>query len=172
MKDATWGVILFGVALRVGPASAESVRVMPATVATTDTSAVFPRFTLIEFQYPQGVAASAGAWARLQRGDGVRPGVVADVEVGLSGAALHLGLGASTSLEAEVEKARSLGVQGVLLRTWPWWSPWLPTSTTYGGVEVFGHAFAFRCSLGVLWATDSGTSPTRTLTGGCGLGWP
>jgi len=172
MKRAAWGVMLWGVALRAAPAAAQSAQVMPPASARVETSRVFPRFTLIELQYPQGVAVSAGAWVRPQGGDGIRPGLVADVEAGLSGASLDLGLGGSTSLEAEVEKARSFGVQVVLLRTWPWWSPWLPTSTTYAGVQIFGHAFAFRCSVGLLWGVDRSTSLTRTLIGGCGLGWP
>ena len=172
MKRAAWSVVLWGVALRAAPAAAQSTQVTPLATARVDASPVFPRFTLIELQYPQGVAVSAGAWVRPQSGARLRPGLVADVEAGLSGASLDLGLGGSTSLEAEVEKARSFGVQGVLLRTWPWWSPWLPTSTTYAGVQIFGHAFAFRCSVGLLWGVDRSTSPTRTLIGGCGLGWP
>jgi len=173
MKSTVWVPIACVVALRVGPAAAQMAPPMPATARTpSDTSVVIPRFTLIELQYPQGVAASAGTWIRIPSGNGFRPGLVTDAEIGLGGASLNLGLGISTSPNTEVEKGRSLGVQGVLLRTWPWWSPWLPTSTTYGGVEIFGHVFAYRCSLGVLWSVDRGVAPARLLTGGCGLGLP
>jgi hypothetical protein len=173
MKRAAWGTIACAVALYAVPASGESTQSMPVIApATADTSVAFPRFTLIELQYPQGVAASAGTWIWLPNGSRFRPGLVTDVEVGLSGAALNLGLGVSTSPDTRYEAARSLGAQGVLLRTWPWWSPWLPTSTTYGGAEIFGHLFAFRCSLGVLWSVDRGSSPARTVMGGCGLGLP
>ena len=172
-KRAVWGAVACAVALCAGSAVAESEDPMRPTVpATAETSVVVPRLTLIELQYPQGVAASAGTWIRISTGSGFRPGLVADGQIGLSGASLNAGVGLSTSPNTDVEKARSFGVQGVLLRTWPWWSPWLPTSTTYGGVEVFGHVFAFRCSLGMLWSVDRGTSPARTLTGGCGIGLP
>lgn len=165
-------LVVMCVAFCARPTAAEPAEAKPTGAASSDTPVVFPRLTLIELQYPQGVAVSIGAWARPWRGDGLRPGFVADVEAGLSGASLNLGLGGSTPLNGDVERARTFGVQGVLLRTWPWWSPWLPTSRTYGGVEVFGHAFAFRCSLGLLWAVDRSIAPTRTVTGGCGLGWP
>jgi hypothetical protein len=137
-----------------------------------DACVVVPRFTLVEFQYPQGLAVSAGTWLRVPGRKSLRPGLVADAEIGLSGAALDLGLGFSTSPNTSYEKARSLGVQGVVLRTWPWWSPWLPTSTAYVGAEVFGHLFAFRCTLGMLWSVDGPASPARMIMGGCGLGIP
>jgi hypothetical protein len=169
MKRPVWVAVVCAIALRAWPAAAQSGH---PTASTSDVSVVVPRFTLIELQYPQGIAASAGTWIGIPSGGAYRPGLVADVEVGLSGVSLSLGPGVSTTPNTDVEKARSLGVQGVLLRTWPWWSPWLPTSTTYGGVEAFGHLFAFRCSLGVVWSIDRGASPARSLRGGCGLGLP
>jgi hypothetical protein len=168
-KPAAWAAIACAIALRAVPAAAEQAQPI---AARAETSVVIPRFTLIELQYPQGVAASAGTWIRIPGGDGLRPGLVADAELGLSGSALDLGVGVSTSPSASYEKARSIGVQGVLLRTWPWWSPWLPTSATYGGAEIFGHFFAVRCSLGLLWSVDGATLPARSIIGGCGLGLP
>jgi len=132
----------------------------------------FPRFTVVEAQYPQGVAASIGSWVLLPSRWEHRMGGVADLELGLSGASLVIGAGATSSPTAPYERASSLGVQGVLHRTWPWWSPWLPTAATFGGAEVFAHLFAFRCSAGVLWPLTAGAGSSPLVIGGCGLGTP
>jgi hypothetical protein len=132
----------------------------------------FPRFTLIELQYPQVVAASAGVWAWLPVGSEHRPGVVGDVELGIGGATFALGPGVSTAPHSHYENGWSLGVQGVVHKPWSWWSPWLPTSSTFAGGELFAHLFAYRCSLGVMWNVAPGGTPARVFTGGCGLGWP
>jgi len=151
----------------------DEVRALPAApTPSADNSTVFPRFTLIELQYPQGLAASAGVWVWGPAGPKYRAGLVTDAEVGGSGASLNLGLGLSTSPDTSYERSWSFGVQGVLHRTWPWGSPWLPTSTTYGGGELFVHAFAFRCSVGLLWNVSDDQLPARTVTGGCGIGTP
>lgn len=166
-----WGALACAAVLRAGPAAAQTVT-LPAARNDADPSRILPRLTLIELQYPQGVAATGGAWLWLSTGQGLRPALLAEAAVGLSGAALDLGLGGSSAASVDVEKARAFGVEGVLLRTWPWWSPWLPTSSTYGGVHLFAHLFAYRCSLGMLWSLDREASPARTFTGGCGIGTP
>jgi hypothetical protein len=135
-------------------------------------STFFPRFTLVEIQYPQLVAASIGTWILLPPTWEHRVGGVADVELGLSGASIAVGGGATSSPTASYERASSLGVQGVLHRTWPWWSPWLASSATFGGAEVFAHLFAFRCSLGVLWPLTPAKDSSPFVVGGCGVGIP
>ncbi|HLK92702.1 MAG TPA: hypothetical protein VKZ18_22605 [Polyangia bacterium] len=165
-----WGALACAVVLRAAPTAAQVVA-MPATRTVADPSRFLPRVTLMELQYPQGVAASGGAWLRLSTDDRLRPAFLAEAEVGLAGAALDLGLGGLGS-GTDVDNAQSFGAEGVLLRTWPWWSPWLPTSTTYGGVQLFVHRFAYRCSVGMLWSLDRDARPARTFIGGCGVGTP
>jgi hypothetical protein len=132
-------------------------------------SRLFPRFAL-QLQYPQAVAASVGSWLRFWGNAAQVGGIVGDAELGLSGASIKLGLGVSTSEGASYEKAWSFGIQGTAHRTWPWWSPWLPESTTLGGGEVFVTYFAVRCSAGAMWSMSSDASPS--LVFGCGLGLP
>ena len=135
-------------------------------------STFVPRFTLVEIQYPQLVAASVGSWVLLPVRWEHRVGAVADWEVGLSGASLAVGGGATSSPTASYERGSSLGIQAVLHRTWPWWSPWLPTSATFAGAEVFAHLFAFRCSLGALWPLSATSGSSALVVGGCGIGIP
>ena len=68
------------------------------------------------------------------------------------------------------EKVWSLGLQGSLHHTWPWWSPFLPEAATYAGAELFGAYFAVRCSAGARWPVRGAATPTLVL--GCGLGLP
>ena len=127
-----------------------------------------PRFTLIEVQYPQLVAASGGAWLFAPSESGPFPGAVGDVELGLSGVTLALGAGVLSS-GGIVQQASSFGLQGVVHRSWPWGSPWLRPGGTFVGGEVFGHFFVLRCSAGLLWSVTDGA---RVPTVGCGLGIP
>jgi hypothetical protein len=108
-----------------------------AEAAELESSRVFPRFTFVELQYPQGVAASGGLWLRL----------------------------------AETPQ-RVFGVQGIALRTWSWWSPWLPTSSTFAGGQVFAAYFAVRCSAGALWPTSGEFHSSWRVLAGCGVGLP
>ena len=85
-----------------------------------------------------------------------------------------LGLGVVSSPKTSYEQIYAGGIQAVAHRTWPWGSPFLPSSTTYVGVEVFGHVFAFRCSAGVMWRR-SGNVIVRSSAipiVGCGIGLP
>ena len=133
---------------------------------------IVPRFTLIELQYPQGVAASGGMWLRLAESPGRVWGAVGDLGVGLSGTTVALGLGASSTDRTSYEHIWSFGVQGIAHRTWPWWSPWLPTSSTFAGGQVFAGYFAVRCSVGAMWPTSEGTNLSWRIVGGCGVGLP
>jgi hypothetical protein len=132
----------------------------------------FPRFTLVEAQYPQGIAASIGSWILLPSSREFRMGGVADFELGLSGSSLALGVGTTSSPTRSYETGSSFGVQGVLHRTWAWWTPWLSRSASYAGAEVFASYFAFRCTAGVLWPVRPGEPEGAHLMGGCGLGSP
>jgi hypothetical protein len=139
-----------------------------------DVGSRFPlRYTFIEVEYPQIVAASVGLWAVLKPMEKRDVGLVGDIDLGISGAELAIGLGARSSGASPVEHAGSFGLQGVALRTWPWWSPVLPTSATFVGAQAFGHFFAFRCSVGVLWnlSKNDGTASPLPI-GGCGIGLP
>lgn len=135
---------------------------------------LLPRFTLIEAGYPQLLSASVGVWIVMVPVSGQHDaGVVGDFRLGLSGATAAVGIGANSLRTASKEKVSSFGLEGLIHRTWPWWSPWLHTSATYAGVEAFGHLFAFRCSVGIMWnivGDESHSSPFAT--GGCGLGLP
>ena len=136
-------------------------------------SRLIPRFTLIEADYPQIVAASAGGWLLLETKGAFHTGVVGDLQVGLSGPMIALGVGATSEQTTSNEHATSFGLQGVMHRTWPWWDPVLPTSATFAGAELFGHFFIFRCSLGIMWKVGGGqTGPSPIPMGGCGLGLP
>lgn len=141
-----------------------------AHAAEPEYSRVFPRFTLLQLQYPQAVAVSAGSWVRLWGSAEQVGGLVGDAELGLSGASVKLGLGASSSESVNYERGWSFGVQATALRTWPWWSPWLPTSATFAGGELFAAFSMYRCSVGAMWAFSADASPR--LVGGCGLGLP
>ena len=140
-----------------------------AGAADAGPSTFVPRLTFIEVQYPQGVAASAGTWFRFFNGDRRTVGVVGDIGVGLSGVSIAAGPGVSSPDSTEYERIWSFGLQGSALRTWPWWSPWLATSRTFVGGEVFAAYFAVRCSVGAMVAT-SDASPF--VVGGCGVGLP
>jgi len=132
-----------------------------------------PRFTLVEVQYPQIVAGSVGIWMLLTTGRVFQVGPVADLEVGLSGPTIALGVGATSAQTTSNEHVSSFGLQGALHRTWPWWDPLLPTSATFAGVELFGHFFAVRCSLGLMWNVAGGQAKSSPFpVGGCGLGLP
>ena len=143
-----------------------------AGAAELESSRVFPRFTLIELQYPQGVAASGGMWLRLTESPRGVFGMVGDLGVGLSGATVALGLGGSASDRTNYERVWSFGVQGVAYRTWPWWSPWLPTSSTFGGGQAFAAYFAIRCTAGAIWPISTGTDLSWSVVVGCGVGLP
>jgi len=99
-------------------------------------------------------------------------GVVAEGEIGLSGVTLALGPGTMNARRYGYEWATSFGVTGVVHRTWPWWSPWLPTSATFAGAEAFVRVLILRCSFGMLWPMESRIDASRTWIGGCGLGTP
>jgi hypothetical protein len=129
-----------------------------------------PRFVLLQLQYPQIVAVSAGSWLRLAGDEQRLLGLVGDLELGLGGATLALGPGVSSGGLTRYEKVWSLGLQGALHQTWPWWSPFLPEAATFAGAELFGAYFAVRCSAGALWPIRGAASPTLVL--GCGLGLP
>ena len=130
---------------------------------------LIPRFTLIELNYPQIAAASVGLWALSDSGAATELGLLGDVQAGLSGPKVALGLGLVSSPKTSYEKIYSVGVQAVAHRTWPSWSPFLPTSRTYVGVEAFAHFFALRCSVGAMWPSSStGGSPIPSV--GCGIG--
>jgi hypothetical protein len=150
-------------------AAAEGAAPAPAVVQS-EASVLYPRFTLIEVQYPQLLAASLGSWALLRGGGKFRPGLVSDFEVGLGGGTLSLGAGATSAPTVDYEHAISFGIQGAIHRTWPWWSPWLPTAATFLGAEAFAQVFAFRCSLGLMWSLNRGQRESPFLVGGCGLG--
>jgi hypothetical protein len=127
---------------------------------------------LIRAEYPQGVAASGGIWLILPAGTKFQAGPVTDLGVGLSGVTYTLGAGLTSALTASYEHVSAFGVEGLVHRTWPWWSPWLPTSTSYAGVQAFAHVFAFRCSVGVMWNVSNAQSSGAIPIGGCGLGLP
>jgi hypothetical protein len=129
-----------------------------------------PRLALLQLNYPQAVSVSAGAWLFLLDGSGGRFGPVGDLEAGLSGPTAKLGMGMSAHGDTPYERAWSFGVQAVVHRTWPWWTPWLASSTTFVGGEAFAAYFAFRCSVGALRPLRGEGSVV--LTGGCGLGMP
>jgi hypothetical protein len=130
-----------------------------------------PRFTLPEFQYPQLVAGSVGLWVAPLRMERVRAGAVGDLEVGLSGVSVTLGPGATSNLAVSYEKVWSVSLEAVVHQTWPWWSPWLATATTYVGAQLSGQFFAFRCAAGPLWPLAS-TRTKPILSFGCGIGLP
>jgi hypothetical protein len=140
-----------------------------ARAAEVEPAKFLPRFAL-QFGYPQALAASAGTWIRLGGGPDYRVGGVGDVEVGLSGASIKLGPGAAAPESSSYEKVWSFGIQAALHRTWPWWSPWLPRSSTLGGGEIFAAYFAFRCSAGAMWPVSADSSPI--FVGACGVGLP
>lgn len=145
--------------------------VMSARARAADaTSPTFaPRITFLEVQYPQGVAASAGTWLRLSNGERRSLGVVGDLGAGLAGLSIAFGPGVAAPDDTSYEKIWSFGLQGTALRTWPWWSPWLATSRTFVGGEVFAAYFAVRCSIGAMLDVSSGAP---FLVGGCGVGLP
>jgi hypothetical protein len=134
----------------------------------------FPRFLLFNAEYPQLVAAAVGGWMLAVPAGTYRGGLVADVEVGFSGPSFLLGLGATNGRPSTpVEHLRSFGVQAVIHRTWPRFGPWLPDSTTFLGAELFGHLFAYRCSLGAMWnVSQSSQRSSPVPIAGCGIGWP
>jgi hypothetical protein len=140
--------------------------------AQEDVSTFFPRFTLLELQYPQGIAVSVGSWLRIIRDRRYLAGLVGDLELGLSGATVAIGPGASAAENTSYEKAWSFGIQGTIHRTWPWWAPWLPTSATFVGGEIFADYFAFRCSVGALWPLTDRAGSSPFVVGGCGVGLP
>lgn len=140
-------------------------------LATDDQGAQLrPRFALLQVNYPQLVSVSAGYWALLDGGGQRRIGGVGDLEVGLSGPVAKLGIGTTTPNHVHYEGIWSLGVQAVVHRTWPWWTPSLATSTTFAGGEIFAAAFVIRCSAGAL--RSIGGEGSVVFTGGCGLATP
>ena len=143
-----------------------------AEAAEFESARVFPRFTFVELQYPQGVAASGGLWLRLAETPQRVLGMVGDLGAGLTGVTVALGLGASSSDRTSYEHIWSFGVQGIALRTWSWWSPWLPTSSTFAGGQVFAAYFAVRCSAGALWPTSAEFHSSWSVLAGCGVGLP
>lgn len=161
--------------LRLWPAATLGGFIFLARTAHAETSGpeLMPRFTLIELDYPQGVAASVGEWVLRAAGGGAELGLVGDAELGLSGPKVALGVGATSSRTANVDKVYSFGIQAVAHRTWPWWSPFLPTSATYAGVEAFGDFFMFRCSVGVMWQVAGSAAASSPIpSAGCGIGLP
>jgi hypothetical protein len=141
--------------------------------AADDTGlAVVPRVTLPEVQYPQGLAASAGLWLRPIRKYGYEAGQVSDVQLGMSGASIAVGIGATAGGHADYEAAWSFGAQWVVHRTWSFHRQWLPEATTFFGPQLFVHYFAFRCFIGGLRHTFAGPTLSTFVTGGCGIGSP
>ena len=69
----------------------------PPAHSETSGPQLFPRLTLIELDYPQAVAASVGVWALIPTGRAAEPGFVGDLEAGLSGPKVALGVGATSS---------------------------------------------------------------------------
>lgn len=90
----------------------------------------------------------------------------------ISGATLALGFGARSVESASYERVWSLGIQGIAHRTWPWWSPWLATLSTFAGGQAFAAFFLVRCSAGAMWPTRAGPGPSWIVIGGCGVGLP
>lgn len=131
--------------------------------------ALVPRFTLIEGQYPQGAAMSAGVWAAARDPVRLAPGAVFELEIGLGGAAFAMG-GGALKTGGGYEKLGAFGLEGVVLRTWPWWSPWVATNTTFAGARVFASYFALRCTLGIAWPIFADAAPGPIPLAGCGIG--
>jgi hypothetical protein len=132
----------------------------------------FPRLMLIKVEYPQLVAVSGGMWLILTSGKKYQAGPVTELQIGLSGVTYTLGAGLTSALNDSYEHVSAFGLEGVFHRTWPWWSPWLPTSTSYAGVQAFAHFFAFRCSAGVMWNVSNTEMSHAIPMGGCGIGLP
>lgn len=137
-------------------------------------SAIWPRWTPLEIQTPGIVGGSGGLWVLLPAGIRHRVGLAADLGLGLGGVDLAVGPGIlRPELEAGAphEKGWSVAVQGLLYRTWPGWTPRLPTSTTYVGGDISAGYIMYRCWAGAMRRLDDRESAWIAI-GGVGIGIP
>jgi hypothetical protein len=170
-----WAVLV--VACSAARASADENRESSPSSVRPETFS--PRWTPIEFQSPGSLAGSGGLWVFAPGGIHHRLGLAGDLGISLGGATLALGPGV---LRPEFEdgadlrrheKGWSVAVQGLIYRTWPWWTTMrLPTSTTYGGADISAGYVMYRCSLGVMRALADRENAEWKLIGGIGIGLP
>jgi hypothetical protein len=152
-----------------------------SSIGAEKPSLFLPRWTPIEIQIPDIVAGSVGLWVLAPAGIHHRIGLATDLGISLGGATLALGPGflrpefedaAELARLARHEKGWSVAVQGLIHRTWPWWTPRLPTSTTYVGADISAGYLMCRCSLGVMRAIGDRENADWRLIGGIGIGLP
>ena len=107
-----------------------------------------------------------------------RFGLASDLGNSLGGATLALGPGVlrpefEDGPPARHEKGWSVAVQGLIYRTWPWWTTLrLPTSTTYVGPEVSAGFVMYRCWVGAMRAISDRENAGWMTIGGVGIGLP
>lgn len=154
----------------------ESPELSPSLRWLETSSAFALRWTPLEIRNPGGLGGSGGLWALLPGGVHHRIGLAGDLGIGLGGTTLALGPGV---LRPEFEDSPprhengwSVAVQGLLYRTWPGWSPGLPTSTTYVGADISGGYVMYRCWLGAMRPIGDREIADWKLTGGVGIGLP
>jgi hypothetical protein len=157
------------IALAMAVAASGALTALAADRAPEPPEAWSPRFTLVEGQYPQGVDISGGAWAFLPTTRSFDPGIVGDVELGLSGAAIDLGVGMARH-RGSVEHSIAFGLEGTAMRSWPGWSLALATNETLVGARAFASYFAYRCSIGSLWTVEGARAGHVVPFIGCGIG--
>jgi hypothetical protein len=174
----------FSVALLVagaaGRARADEARESPPSSVRPETpSPFYPRWTALELQGPGGVAGSLGLWALVPGGVHHRVGLASDLGISLGGATLALGPGVLRPEFEDVgsltrhDKGWSVAVQGLIYRTWPWWTTLrLPTSTTYVGTEVSAGLVMYRCWVGAMRAISDRENAGWMTIGGIGIGLP
>jgi hypothetical protein len=129
-----------------------------------------PRLTLLEGQYPQGVDVSGGAWFLSRTRETFAPAVLGDLELGLSGAVVDVGVGVA-NYRVSTEHLLAFGLEGTAMRSWPGWSLALPPNETLVGGRVFASYFALRCSLGALWTVEGARAGRVVPLLGCGIGF-
>ncbi len=129
-----------------------------------------PRLTLLEGQYPQGVDVSGGAWFFSRTRETFAPAVLGDLELGLSGAVVDVGVGVA-NYRVSTEHLLAFGLEGTAMRSWPGWSLALPPNETLVGGRVF--ASWYSRPLGACGPSKgsavSAACPVPLL--GCGIGF-
>ena len=145
--------------------------------STRPQSSIYPRWTPLEIQTPGVVAGSGGLWLLVPGGVHHRIGFASDVGFSLAGTTLAVGPGI---LQPEFEDGSlshhengwSVAAQGLICRTWPWWTPRLPSSTTYVGTDITAGYVMYRGWLGAMRAVGDRETADWKLVGGIGIGLP
>jgi hypothetical protein len=152
---------------------------VPPSAAPRNPSLFELRWTPLEIQSPGLIGGSGGLWVLVPRGIHHRIGLATDIGLGLGGVDWAVGPGLlrpefeDSSDLSRHEKGWSLAVQGLVYRTWPGWTPRLPTSTTYIGADLSAGYVMYRCWLGAMRPLGVfGESAGWIGIGGIGIGLP